>query len=40
MADVSARIQRRQIAHFYRADPAYGAGIARGLGIDLADAAE
>ena len=40
MADVPDAVQRRQIAHFYRADPAYGAGVARGLGIDVADAAE
>jgi catalase len=40
MADVPETIQRRQIAHFYRADPAYGAGVARALGIDVADAAE
>ncbi len=25
----------RQICHFFRADPAYGAGVAEGLGIDL-----
>jgi catalase len=40
MHGVPTAIQRRQIGHFYRADPAYGAGVARGLGIDLADAAE
>ncbi len=25
----------RQIAHFYKADPAYGEGVAQGLDIDL-----
>jgi catalase len=28
-------IQIRQIKHFYQADPAYGAGVAAALGIDL-----
>jgi len=28
-------IQLRQIKHFYQADPAYGAGVAAALGIDL-----
>jgi len=40
MTGVPDAIRRRQIAHFYRADPAYGAGVARGLGIDVADAAK
>jgi catalase len=40
MTGVPAEIQRRQIGHFYQADPAYGAGVARGLGIDIAEAAE
>ncbi|MEZ5838903.1 MAG: catalase [Hyphomicrobiales bacterium] len=31
MADVPAAIQERQIAHFRRADPAYGEGVARRL---------
>ena len=30
-------IQLRQICHCFRADPAYGAGVARALGIDLAE---
>ena len=30
-------IQLRQLCHFFRADPSYGAGVANGLGIDLAD---
>ena len=36
MADVPEAIQRRQIAHFAKADPAYGAGVARRLGLDMA----
>jgi catalase len=35
LADVPAAIQRRQIAHFTKADPAYGAGVAARLGLDL-----
>ena len=38
MADVPEAIQRRQIAHFSKADPAYGAGVAERLGLDLATA--
>ena len=37
MRPVSREIQVRQIRHFYKADPAYGAGVAAGLGIDKAD---
>ena len=36
MQSVPRPIQLRQIAHFLQADPAYGAGVARGLGIDVA----
>jgi len=35
MGSVSREVQVRQIAHFLRADPAYGAGVAAGLGVDL-----
>ena len=28
------RIQELQVAHFYKADPAYGEGVAKGLGLD------
>jgi len=28
-------IQMRQICHFFRADPAYGIGLAKELGIDI-----
>ncbi|GGW99558.1 catalase [Pigmentiphaga litoralis] len=34
MQTVPREIQIRQIAHFTKADPAYGAGVAQGLGID------
>jgi catalase len=33
MQGVPRDIQERQVAHFSKADPAYGAGIAKGLGI-------
>jgi catalase len=29
------RIQELQIQHFYKADPAYGTGVAKGLGLDI-----
>jgi catalase len=29
------RIQELQIKHFYKADPAYGGGVAKGLGLDI-----
>lgn len=35
MAGVPEAIQRRQIRHFFRADPAYGAGVAQRLGLSL-----
>jgi catalase len=35
MQGVSRAIQLRQIRHFAKADPAYGEGVARGLGIDM-----
>ena len=40
MAPVPEDIQRRQIGHFAKADPAYGAGVAARLGLSLRDAAE
>lgn len=33
MADVPTEIQHRQIGHFSKADPAYGAGVASRLGL-------
>jgi len=29
------RIQELQVKHFYKADPAYGEGVAKGLGLDV-----
>ena len=37
MAGVPREIQIRQVAHFAKADPAYGEAIANGLSIDMAD---
>jgi catalase len=33
MKTVPREIQERQIAHFTKADPAYGEGVAKGLGL-------
>jgi catalase len=33
MTGIDQKIQIRQLAHFFKADPAYGAGVAKGLGI-------
>ena len=35
MRTVPREIQMRQICHFFRADPAYGRGVAKALGIDI-----
>jgi len=32
---VPRRIQELQIQHFYKADPAYGEGVAKGLGLNV-----
>jgi catalase len=32
---VPQRIQELQIQHFYKADPAYGTGVAKGLGMKI-----
>jgi catalase len=32
---VPQRIQELQIRHFYNADPAYGTGVAKGLGLNI-----
>ncbi len=37
MQDVPEFIVRRQLAHFYKADPAYGRGVAAALNIDISD---
>ena len=39
MKTVPKEIQERQIKHFYKADPAYGEGVAKGLGLPLSAAA-
>lgn len=39
MRSVPRRIQEKQIQHFLEADPAYGGGVAEGLGLKLAEAA-
>lgn len=36
MQGVPETIQQRQIAHFAKADPAYGAGVANRLGVKAA----
>jgi catalase len=36
MAEVPREIQLRQICHFFRADPGYGMGVAKAVGIDMA----
>jgi catalase len=35
MKTVPQEIQERQIRHFYKADPAYGEGVAKGLGLSM-----
>jgi len=35
MRTVPRRIQELQIQHFYKADPAYGTGVAQGLGLNI-----
>jgi catalase len=35
LKQVPQRIQKLQVQHFYKADPAYGTGVAKGLGLDL-----
>ncbi len=35
MQGVPREIQVRQVRHFYRADAAYGEGVAQGLGLDV-----
>jgi catalase len=35
MEGVPVEIVKRQIVHCYRADPEYGAGVAKAMGIDF-----
>ncbi len=37
MASVPREIQLRQICHFFRADPAYGLGVAKALNLDISE---
>jgi catalase len=37
MASVPREIQLRQICHFFRADPAYGLGVAKALNLDIGE---
>jgi hypothetical protein len=34
---VPRRIQKLQVRHFYKADPAYGTGVTKGLGLNIED---
>jgi catalase len=40
MGDARQHIKERHVANCLRADPAYGAGVARALGLDLRQASE
>jgi hypothetical protein len=35
MKSVPPHVQELQIQHFYEADPAYGIGVAKGLGVNI-----
>ena len=35
LKQVPQRIQNLHVLHFYKADPAYGTGVAKGLGLDV-----
>ncbi len=37
MKSIPQRIQKLQIQHFFKADPAYGGGVAKGLGLNIDD---
>ena len=39
MKTVPTKIQERQVGHFYKADSAYGEGVAKGLGLPMPKAA-
>jgi len=40
MQGVPVDIVKRQVAHFSKADPAYGQGVARRMGVAVSDVAE
>jgi catalase len=35
LSNAPKQIQELQVQHFYKADPAYGTGVAKGLGLDI-----
>ncbi len=35
LGNAPRRIQEKQVQHFLKCDPAYGAGVAQGLGIEV-----
>ena len=35
LSNAPQRIQELQVKHFYKADPAYGTGVAKGLGLNI-----
>ena len=35
LGNTPKRIQELQVKHFYKADPAYGTGVAKGLGLNI-----
>jgi catalase len=35
LGNAPKRIQELQVTHFYKADPAYGGAVAKGLGLDI-----
>jgi catalase len=35
LGNTPKRIQEKQVGHFLKADPAYGRGVAEGLGINV-----
>ena len=37
LGDAPVEIQKRQVQHFMKADPAYGDGVAAGLGLDIGE---
>jgi catalase len=39
MRSVPRHVQERQVGHFYKADPEYGRGVAKGLGLTVPAAA-
>ena len=39
MQGVPVEIVKRQVGHFYKADPAYGLGVAQRMGVGMGDLA-